>query len=384
MTIIVFSPYYPPHTGGLESHSEEFNQHIAETGIGVHVFAPQLPKDSQEEENQGIQIKITRFPAFEIISNYPLPKFWAHNFWKSFRALWKYRPDIVISRTRFFPTSLLALIYARLRNIPLVHIEHGSDFVRLSSPSKTFLARLYDHLFGRIIFRYSDINISISQAVKKFVGRFDSRESPVIYRGINFKILDKIPRDSGVQTKYSEKIIMVTAARLYKWKGIENTIEAIRLLPEAIRSKICFFIIGNGEDFRRLERMIDGLPIVMLGELGRSNVISILKASDIYIHSSLPGGGLSTSLLEAMYCECAVVATPNEGAEEIIRHKENGLLIKNSEPKSIHDAIISLTNSQDIRTQLSRRAKRDIQGMFDWGKSIERYRNIFEYIQDEL
>ena len=52
----------------------------------------------------------------------------------------------------------------------------------------------------------------------------------------------------------------------------------------------------------------------MLGGIKWEEAIGILKISDIYIHSSFPGGGLSTSLLEAMNCKCAVIATKNEGA----------------------------------------------------------------------
>lgn len=387
MNILVFSPYYPPHVGGLESHSEEFNQHIAKTGVHVRVFTPRIPTQSQETECEK-NIEITRFPAFEIIPNYPLPKcwpfFWTTHFWKTYRSLWKYQPDIVISRTRFFATSLLALLYARLRKVPLVHIEHGSDFVQLSSPFKTIIARLYDHLFGRIIFRYSDINISISQTVRKFVGTFDQRESPIIYRGLNFDVLDKAQENITIREKYSDKIIITTAARLYKWKGIENTIEAIRILPENIQVKIVFLIIGDGEDFARLKKMATGLPIEMTGRFERSDVVSTFKTSDIYIHSSLPGGGLSTSLLEAMYCECAIVASPDEGADEIIEHEKNGLLMAASNPKTIRDAIIRLVNDRDLRIRLSQGAKLSVQEKFNWEKSILQYQDILEHIRYEI
>ncbi len=384
MKILVFSPYYPPHVGGLESHSEEFNKHLSETGADVFVFTPRLPIGSPEEEERD-GVKIIRFPAFEIIPNYPLPKywpfFWTPGFWRSFRSLWKYQPDIVISRTRFFSTSILALAYARLRRIPLVHIEHGSDFVQLSSVFKTLLARLYDHIFGRIIFRCSDLNISISEAVRKFVKTFDQRESPVIYRGLNFDELDTTPKNIDFKEIYSDKIIIATAARLYKWKGIENTIEAILLLPEHIRSKVIFLIIGDGEDFNRLKKMTAGLPIEMTGRLSRQEVISTLKASDIYIHSSLPGGGLSTSLLEAMYCRCAIIATPDEGANEIIEHAKNGLLIEKSSPKLLYGAISKLIENQILISQLSSQAAQDVQARFDWNRSIEQYREIFDRIQ---
>ncbi len=379
MKILVFSPYYPPHIGGLETHSEEFNTHLAKNGVDVVLFTPRLPTNAPEtEEKNGV--KILRFPAFEIISNYPVPKFWSLRFWKIYGGLFKKNPDIVVSRTRFFLTSLLALIYAKMRRIPLIHIEHGSDFVEISSKAKTFLAKIYDLVFGRFVFRHSSINISISEAVQKFVRKFDDRESPVIYRGLDFNAIDAIPENKALREKYAEKIILATAARLYKWKGIKNTIEAIRTLPDDLKSKIVFLIIGDGEEFGRLKKQSTGLPIEMLGRLPRERAIGILKASDIYIHSSLPGGGLSTSLLEAMYCGCAVIATPNEGAAEIIQNKENGILIENSSPDRIKKAIINLLNKNDSGISLKRQAKQTVSEKFSWDRSISAYIDIFKML----
>lgn len=380
MKILVFSPYYPPHIGGLESHSAEFNTYLSKEGIDVLVFTPHLPKNAPKTEVRD-GVRIIRFPAFEIIPNYPLPQywpfFWTPGFWRAFRSLWKERPDIVISRTRFFTTSLLALIYAKMCKIPLLHIEHGSDFVRLSSPLTTFLARMYDLTFGRLVFRNSDVNISISQAVQKFVQKFDVRTSPIIYRGLNFNELDKSPENISIRQEYSGKIIIATAARLYKWKGIENTVEAIRSLSEDTRSKIVFLIIGDGEDFDRLQKLSVDLPIKMLGKLDRANVISVLKASDIYIHSSFPGGGLSTSLLEAMYCQCAIIATPNEGADEIIEHTQNGFLVPSLSSAITHSYITDLISDQDLRKRLSVCAKSTILNRFSWDISITKYLEIF-------
>jgi glycosyltransferase involved in cell wall biosynthesis len=381
MKILVFSPYYPPHTGGLETHSEEFNQYLEKRGVSFVVLTARIPRDAPEIELRG-NIKIIRFPAYEIIRNYPVPKyipfFPSLKFFRIYRSLWKEHPDIVISRTRFFNSSLWAMFYAKARKIPFVHIEHGSDFVQLSSSFKTYIARIYDYVFGRILFRNSTLNISISKAVRSFVGKFDTRESPVIYRGLDFETIDTIMQDASIREKYARKIIIVTAARLYKWKGIEKTIEAIRVLPDKIKEKIIFLIIGDGEDADRLRKISRNLPVEMLGNLPREQVIAILKVSDIYVHSSLPGGGLSTSLLEAMYCRCAIAATRNEGADEIIENNINGVFIEVSLEKSLQKAIIELSSNREKRGFLGENAQKTVREKFSWDRSIDAYLDIFK------
>lgn len=378
MKLLVFSPYYPPHIGGLETHADEFNKYLSQQGVDITVFTPQLPKNSPEKETRYDNVTIIRFPAFEIISNYPLPKFWNLKFWKLFSNLFKEKFDITISRTRFFSTSLLALVYAKIKHTKWIHIEHGSDFVQLSSSFKTTVAKLYDYTFGFVIFKFSDLNISISKAVQKFIYKFDKRNSPIICRGLDIQEIDKIQPDLKMKERFNDKIIISFVGRLYKWKGVENSILAIKSLPKEIKEKIVFLIIGDGEDFNHLKNSSRyEESIVMLGNMPREKAVGILKISDIYLHSAFSGGGLSTSLLEAMYCSCAVIATPNEGADEVITDTVNGIIISDNSPKNIADKISELFFSEEKRTLYSKQAQDFITKQFNWTSPISLYEKIF-------
>lgn len=380
MKLLIFCPYYPPHIGGLESHADEFNKYLSQKEVGIVVFTPRLPQDAPEQEIRHTGVRIIRFPAFEIIPNYPLPKFWNLKFWRLFLALFKERFDVVISRTRFFNTSLLALIYAKIKQVKWIHIEHGSAFVKLSSSFKTLIAKLYDYTFGWLIFRNSDLNISISKAVQKFVNKFDKTESPIIYRGLDMDEIDSINPDLELKEEYKNKVILVWTGRLYRWKGVKNSVEAIKSLPKEIKNKIIFLIVGNGEDFERLKKIADD-SIIFTGSLPRKKVIGILKIADVYIHSSEPGGGLSTSLLEAMYCDCAIIATSNEGANEFIRNGENGIMIENNSPEKIAMAIENLIPSKENRNNYSLNSQKLIQENFKWGNSILKYLSRLNKLQ---
>jgi glycosyltransferase involved in cell wall biosynthesis len=372
MKLLIFCPYYPPHIGGLESHADEFNKYLSQKGMDITVFTPRLPQDASESEICHNNVKIIRFPAFEIISNYPLPKFWLPKFWQFFLSLFEERFDIVISRTRFFNTSLLAFFYAKIKKVRWIHIEHGSDFVKLTSGISSFVAKIYDYAIGRLIFRYSDLNIAISKSVQKFIEKFNARDTPIIYRGIDQAKINSIQPNSEFKSKFKDKIILAWSGRLYKWKGVSNTIEAIAKLPEEVKNKIIFLIIGDGEDRKQLEKK-SSKEVVFAGKLSREETIGLIKISDIYIHSSLPGGGLSTSLLEAMYCGCAIIATPYEGADEVIINNEMGILVEASDPKLITKKIEELINNKSKIQAMTSNAKEKVRELFLWEKSIDKY-----------
>lgn len=371
MNILVFSPYYPPHTGGLENHSSEWNDFLSKEGFRVTTFTPNLPVG-----DWGVPAgqKIIRYPAIEIIPNFPLPCFWKKAFWQAWQELQSETYDRVITRTRFFLSSLLGALFARWKKIPHLHIEHGSGFVILQNPVTTLLARVYDEIFGRIIFKLSTKNVAISQAVANFIHRFDKRAAPIIYRGLEFDYFQVIPQEK----KVSDKIRLVTAARLYKWKGIAESIEAIRNLDPKKRVSIEFFVIGDGEDMDNLQKKAHGLPIFFCGRKTRRETFALLQSSDIYIHSSFPGGGLSTSLLEAMLATCAVIATPYEGADEVIKNGENGFLIQHRE---LSEKISFLVDNPELRQKLSLSARQSILENFSWPKSIKEYVKILNELK---
>jgi glycosyltransferase involved in cell wall biosynthesis len=284
-----------------------------------------------------------------------------------------------LAETRFFSTSIMALIYAKIKRTKWVNIEHGSAFVTLSSRFKSAIAKLYDLTGGRLVLRLSDGNVAISQAVSDFVAKFDKRIIPVIYRGLDLDKIDRYDLDYEIKNDYPGKIIIAYVGRLYKWKGAENSIRAIQSLPAEIKNKVVFIIAGSGEDYDRLSKLADE-SIVLWGDTPHNQAIGLLKATDIYLHSAYPGGGLSTSLLEAMYCGCAVIATPNEGAKEVIADRKNGLLINESSPELIKEKIVELYGKTADREKYAAEAKQMIKENFDWNKNIGKYIEYFEKI----
>lgn len=378
MKILVFSPFYPPHIGGLESHSDEFNQHLSSLGAHISVFTPHLPKEALETETHPNGVRIVRFPAFEPMHNYPLPIFWSSHFWKHWRSLFQNDYDMVISRTRFFFPSLMALWYARKRNLPLVHIEHGSDFAKFNGYGKTKLGELYDWIFGRFILRSADRLIGNSQAscdfVKKLSGRSDCQP---IYRGANLEAIENTQPRHDLREKYHDKVIIAFIGRLIDGKGTHDLITA---LAELKRDNIVCFIIGSGPEETRLKKMTEGLQIenkiIFFGNLPFHEAISILKTADIAVNPSYTEG-LPTSVTEAALCQKAIIATHVGGTKEIISGKNDGYLINPKDIEQLKEKIIDLIDHPEKRLTFGKNAYQEACGKFSWNESAQKYLAVF-------
>lgn len=378
MKILVFSPFYPPHTGGLESHSDEFNEHLSSLGVDISVFTPRLPIDAPETETRHQKVHVLRFPAFEPIHNYPAPIFWQARFWEHWHSLFQNDYDIVVSRTRFFFPSLMALWYAKKRNLPLVHIEHGSDFAKFNGYSKTKLGELYDWIFGRLILRRADRLIGNSQAscdfVKKLSGRTDCQP---IYRGANLEAIENTGSRHDLREKYHDKIIIAFIGRLIDGKGTHDLIAA---LAELKREDIVCFIIGGGPEEARLKKMVEEShienQIIFFGNLPFHKAISILKTADIVVNPSYTEG-LPTSVTEAALCKKAIIATRVGGTSEIISGNDDGYLIAPKDIKQLGEKIIDLINHPEKRATFGKNAYQEARGKFDWDESAKKYLAVF-------
>lgn len=371
--ILIFSPFYPPHIGGVENYTQDLCQHLSEKNISITIFTPWLPKTSMGEEVQAGNIRISRFPAFEIIHNYPLPQFWRPSFWKKFHNLFNKQYAVVFSQTRFFSTSLLALVYAKLKKSRWVHIEHGSGFVQTDRSYVSIFSRLYDQCLGRVVLSSADEVIAISESVKKFVARLAPRaECQTIYRGFDFEKIEAIRSNQELREKYPNKTIITYIGRLIDGKGVLDLIEAIRNIQE----DFVLFIIGDGPEKKNMQNLIEKYSlenkVIFFGYRNHSDAIGILKISDIFINPSY-SEGLPTTVAEAGMCRKATIATKVGGTNEIITDGKSGFLIEPRDIEALRQNISKLCQNKDLQNELGNSLYADMRNKFSWEKSTSKF-----------
>lgn len=378
MRILVFSPFYPPHVGGLETHSDEFNKHLATKGVDITVFTPHLPEEAPAQEIRYNEVRVIRYPAFEPLHNYPMPLFGNTVFWREWRALNTLEPDIVISRTRFFFPSLMALWYAHRKNRPLLHIEHGSDFAQFNGYIKTTLGKLYDWTVGRFILCHADSIVANSQASANFVHKLSKRKDvPVIYRGANVDAIEQCPPNEQVAKKYEGKTIIAFIGRLIDGKGTHDLITAI---SELQRTDIVTLIIGGGPEEARLKKMVADYQldnqVIFFGNVPFEKAIGILKTAHIVVNPSYTEG-LPTSVTESALCRKAIIATNVGGTPEVISGKNDGFLVPPRQPHIIAEKLTLLIENPTLRTTFSENAFSTVKNKFSWHHSADQYLAVF-------
>lgn len=349
---------------------------MAERGYRITVFTPHLPVSAATCEKEKEGINVIRFPAFEIIPNFPLPKWWDLSYWQQRRKTLDKRPDIVLSRTRFFLTSFMALWYAKTRRIPLVHVEHGSDYVKLNNPFFKMCARLYDYTVGRLVVSFANHVIANSKASAVFVRRLVPWRNPVvIYRGVRQEFIEQADSDNEIRRRYGNQII-VYAGRLIDGKGVPDLIHAVGKLPSA-----SCIIVGGGPQQKELELLVRSLHlsdrIAFVGHKTPKELFSILKSVDVMVNPSYTEG-LPTAVIEAALCRLPVIATDVGGTCEIIEDGVSGILVPTNNSAMIAHAVTAVLEHPEKAKQYAEKAYQNAVSTFSWEKGIVQYDRIIQ------
>ena len=118
--------------------------------------------------------------------------------------------------------------------------------------------------------------------------------------------------------------------------------------------------------------------IFFLGKVPFGENYELMKSSEIMIHSSYAGGGLSSTVMQYMLLNTAVIASPHEGVREIVFNNETGILLKDNSEKEIKLALVKLLDNKTKRKKLEKQASEYIEKNFNWQHVIKTYEKEFK------
>src|SRR5882672_1360774 len=136
--------------------------------------------------------------------------------------------------------------------------------------------------------------------------------------------------------------VVGNVAALVPHKGQRHLVEAAHLVVRQVPDAR-FVILGEGELRESLERQVreHHLEKHVLLPGFRTDVLGCIKGFDLFVLSSVTEG-LGTSLLDAMACSRAIVATRAGGIPEIVEDGTTGVLVETRDHAAMARAIVTL------------------------------------------
>jgi glycosyltransferase involved in cell wall biosynthesis len=208
-----------------------------------------------------------------------------------------------------------------------------------------------------------------------------SKEAFDYYTNLGYNVfqvpnaIDISSLETNVDKRYSKQIIF--AGRLSHEKGIDSLISISQKLTDDIH----LIILGAGPEEEKIKDLVKNHKnIHFFGYQNKNQTISLIRGSDILIHPSLHEG-ISSTILEAMACKTAIIASDVGGNRELIENNQNGITIESHNMDSFVEQIINLFDNEQLRQLLVDNALKTVE-KYNWDEIGNLYLNVYQSILD--
>lgn len=280
--------------------------------------------------------------------------------------------------------GLAAVIVGKILKIPILLSSHSIRHHLLASNFHGGLNKALIKLEYKLdLFTIRNANrvIAVNQFMKAYYEQKTRRE-------IDFIPIPIILKDY----EFSEKGRTLVRMDL----GIDDTAKVIgyvgrlsteKNLPMLLRSFECaarmdlslkLVLVGAGPDEASLKDYVSlrGISDKVLFCGVRNDINMILSSLDIFVLPSITEG-MPNSLLEAMACGRAIIASDIPANRELLVDNQNAIFVDPARQEELYRAIVLLSNNEDMRIKLGNKARdrcRDYDQDYVFSKLLQYYR----------
>ncbi len=290
------------------------------------------------------------------------------------KLVWDCRPDVVISHL-FFSNTVFRVLQLAGR-YKTICVEHNTY------TNKPILHQLVDRLLAPL----SSGLVAVSKTVADYTSQQEKiprHYFTVIRNGVPLsKIRSTVSLISrsearsrrGIET---DDLVLLNVGRLTRQKNQELLINSFAQWS-ARPSNARLYIVGEGalkEQLMNLcPELVSGGRVVFTGV--QENIFEWYVLADALVSTS-DIEGLSIAYLEALAVGVPIVATLTAGTDELLRDRENGVIIARSQPEAVIDAWNTFLKLD--RARLAVGARQTAQN-FDIERTVSEYENLIDRI----
>lgn len=256
------------------------------------------------------------------------------------RSYFKKNAKVVISFLA--PFNMMAIAANLGSSTPIIAADRNDP---TKVPSKFVIRKMRDFLY-----RFADGIVVQTEKNKAYFSPAVQKKSIVIYNPVDLK------EYAGIGLKSSKEKKIVTAGRLMPQK---NQKMMIRAFADVLKKHPDYQLViyGDGPSEAELKKLTEELHIEANVSLP-GNVKDLherIKSAEIFVLSS-DYEGMPNALIEAMCLGLPSVSTKVSGATDLIRHKENGMLVELDDQNGLAGALMELIEDKALAAKTAKNA----------------------------
>lgn len=265
-------------------------------------------------------------------------------------------------------------IAGKLSGKAVIHTKHGQNVV--NSHRRYYLDRFSSFFTDKIVTVSDDARDICLRQLK-----IPEKKVVTVLNGVDIEkfhcFTDK------AQFQQGRPFVIGTVGRLASEKNHSCLLDACtRLADRKINFQLK--IVGDGPLKNMLINKCKKLNLQDHVDFvgSRLDIPVIMNEFDLFVLPSLTEG-VSLTLLEAMSCELAVVATNVGGTPEVVVDGETGFLVPSNSPDQLADSIFSSLISPQRRLEMGRAGRARVVTTFSLTQVAEKYLSFYRELLDK-
>ncbi|MBI4676646.1 MAG: glycosyltransferase family 4 protein [Elusimicrobia bacterium] len=319
--VVMVSAGFYPYVGGSEKQALEISVALQAAGWKVLVLTRRLPGLPARESVRGVEVVRLWAPGTGLVNSFT---FMVSLFLylvkesRSFGAI-----HVHLAGSPALPASIAGRITAKP---VIVKLGGGRGIGELGASAGTFFGRLKIRLLRRLGPSFVVVTSDLREEVAAY--GLSGGKLSVIPNGVDTDAYKPVPsaERSALRRGWGWPVGMgfLYVGRLSPEKRLDMFLE---VLAASARTSRPFFVafVGEGPEEERLKQLADKLSLPAHFHAPVEDVWKAYQAADVFILPSV-SEGLSNSLLEAMSCGLAALASRVGGTVEAVSDGATGIL----------------------------------------------------------
>lgn len=294
--------------------------------------------------------------------------------WWALRRLLRHRRFDAIHAHWLIPQALVAILAGVPDNTALLCTSHGGDLFGLRG-------RLLGRLKRGILARCTGVTV-VSAAMRDEVQRLRPGQA-----------VDIVPMGTDLVGCFTPPLTVARdpnailfAGRLVEKKGVRYLIDAVARLRQQGRP-VTLCVAGSGPELETLRAQAQRLGIAcavdFIGAVGHARLADLYRQASVAVVPSVVAAsgdqeGFGLVVVEAMGCECPVVASRLPAIDDIAIDGQTALLVQPADPGCLADAIAVVLDDPLAARQRASAARARVLEHFDWVAITSRYAALLQ------
>ena len=253
----------------------------------------------------------------------------------------------------------------QLSKAEIIAIDHNPRPINGYLLAKKIKKRIKGLLYSKYIDTFVGVSDYTAKELVKDFGSQLKTKIQVIHNGILLEDIKERKIRNQIQPSF------LTASHLRESKGIQDLIQAVFLLPKAIKAALVIDVYGDGPYRKTLEDQVSRLGLEKCFHfMGSSSHLKSIYCQYDYMLQPTHMECFSLSILESLAANVPVITTNVGGNEEAIINTVNGYIFKAKDVSALTTLLAEIylgIKKMDLNTRI------DVEKRFSLVKMVEQH-----------